>query len=311
MSKRTAYRGRRHWSGSRAQHVYGFRGSFADLRKTGGIITPSLVGVKEASTFTGFCEGHDGRLFKPIDVEPLEPTREQISLLSYRALCREIMGKTNLGRGLPFMRELDRGRPFEDQLHTQLTTNEFTRHVSFALPDLRREQTLWHEAIAAGEYERFSYALIRLGSTPDIACSGVSQPDKDFAGRMLLDLREAGTRQDDVAFALVATDSGGLAVFGWLDKFREAEDFVTSLLSLSTQRIPNQLVRYAFETFDNVWLCPSWWEGLAIPERQFLVARMNTGGLPYDSQKGDPYSLRDNGMRFVNWTITGMETSFK
>src|SRR5579863_3632270 len=51
---------------ARKQHVYGFRGSFTDLRRSAGIILPRLIGVREASTFTGFCEGHDGRLFKTI-----------------------------------------------------------------------------------------------------------------------------------------------------------------------------------------------------------------------------------------------------
>ena len=73
---------------------------------------------------------------------------------------------------------------------------------------------------------------------------------------MLLDLGLPGTRQDDVAFALVPCEAGGLAVFGWLGHFTEAEEFISSLLNLPSSRIPQQLVRYAFETFDNLWLSP-------------------------------------------------------
>jgi hypothetical protein len=238
------------------------------------------------------------------------PSREQVGLLSYRTLCREIMGKTVLGRSVPVMREMDRGRAPRSQVRAQLTADEFTKHVSQALPDLRREQMEWHKVIVDGAYERLSYAVIRLGSTPDVACAGVSQPDKDFVGRMLLDLRVPGTRQDDVAFGLIPADNGGLAVFGWLGHFAEAQEFVTSLLNLPEDRIPNQLVRYAFETFDNVWLSPDWWEALPAPEQDFLLERMNTGGLPYEAGTADPYNLRDNGMSFVNWTITGVETAF-
>lgn len=295
---------------SRKQHVYGFRGSFGDRLRSGRIIRPRLVGVREASTFTGFCEGHDGRLFKKIDAEPLAPTRQQLGLLAYRALCREIMWKTVLGRTIPVMRELDRGRTPWGQLRTQATADEFSEHVSQALPDLSREQKEWHKTMVETACERLSYALIRLGSTPDVVCSGVSQPDKDFIGRMLLDLRKPGIRQDDVAFALVPADTGGFAFFGWLGHFTEAENFVGSLLSLPADRIPDQLVRYAFETFDNVWLSPDWWEALSPPERDFLVERMNIGGLPYEAGTPDPYDLRDNGMRFVTWNIADVETAF-
>jgi hypothetical protein len=86
---------------SRKQHVYGFRGSIMDFRRSGGIIRPRLVGIREASTFTGFCQAHDCRIFKKVDAEPLVPTKQQIGLLSYRALCREIMWKSVLGRTAP------------------------------------------------------------------------------------------------------------------------------------------------------------------------------------------------------------------
>lgn len=294
---------------SRKQHVYGFQGSFTDLRRSAGTILPKLIGVREASTFTGFCEGHDGRLFKTIDVDPLVPTRQQIGLLSYRALCREIMGKMVLARTIPNMRELDRGRAVPDQLRVQATADEFSAHVSQALPDLWGEQKEWQKVMVENAYARVSYTLIRLGAMPDIVCSGVSQPDRDFRGGVLSDLRKPGTRQDDVAFALVPAETGGFAFFAWLGHFAEAEEFVASLLRLPEERIPNQLVRYAFETFDNVWLSPDWWENLPTPERDFLIERMNTGGLPY-AGTSDPYDLRDNGMRFVNWNTTDVQTVF-
>ena len=57
-------------------------------------------------------------------------------------------------------------------------------------------------------------------------------------------------------------------------------------------------------------LSPNWWETLSLPERDFLVKRLNTGGLPYEAGTPDPYDLRDNGMRFVDWNISGVETAF-
>ncbi len=295
---------------SRKQHVYGFRGTFMDRLRNDGLIRPQLVGVKEASAFTGFCEGHDGRLFKKIDAEPLVPTGQQLGLLAYRALCREMMGKLLLARTIPGMREMDRGREMIGQMRVQATADEFENHVAMALPDLRREQTQWHQVILGSDWERVSYALIRLSTPPDVVCCGVSQPDKDFRGRVILDLRQPGTRQDDVAFGLIPTDEGGFAFFAWLDHFPEAEEFVGSLLGLSEDRIVNQLVRYVFETFDNGWLAPAWWESLPAPEQNFLVERMNTGGLPYLAGTADPYSLLDNGMSFVNWRVTNVERSF-
>ena len=83
-----------------------------------------------------------------------------------------------------------------------------------------------------------------------------------------------------------------------------------SLLALPIERVANHLVRYAFETYDNVYCAPAWWEGLGRSERLFLVNRANIGGLPYLLGTPNPYSLKDNGMTFVIWSITRIPSSF-
>lgn len=49
-----------------------------------------LTGINKASTFTGFCKTHDRILFSPIENDDFIATKEQVFLLSYRALSREI-----------------------------------------------------------------------------------------------------------------------------------------------------------------------------------------------------------------------------
>lgn len=49
------------------------------------------VGRNLATTFEGFCSGHDAALFAPIDTRPFDPAdREQLFLYSYRAVAREL-----------------------------------------------------------------------------------------------------------------------------------------------------------------------------------------------------------------------------
>lgn len=61
-----------------------------------------------SATFTGFCSGHDGSLFKPIDTEPLVPTAEQEALLGYRTHCREL-GRIVMERAPQAMKHWDYG----------------------------------------------------------------------------------------------------------------------------------------------------------------------------------------------------------
>lgn len=299
---------------ARKQHIYGFRGSKEKAQQENGLFLPKffpkLIGIREASTFTGFCQKHDCFLFKSLDTNSFLPTEEQITLLMYRVLCREIMWKMKMGNNASLMREADRGMTQFVQTVVQHNASQFDDHVSQMVPNLQHEQEKLQRIIRNRVFENISYVLIRFDSVTNLICAGLSQPNIDFKNRMLLDLNLIGTRQDNVVFALLPGEIGAVAVFAWIGYFSEAEEFVGSLLNLPESRISNQLVRYAFETFDNVWMSPDWWENLPKPEQDFLIERMNIGCLPYFSVTGDPYSLQDNEMDFVDWKITETKTCF-
>lgn len=57
--------------------------------------TPSyrLIGVRQASTFTGFCCHHDTELFRPLETRPFITSKEQLFLLAYRAISKEVYAK--------------------------------------------------------------------------------------------------------------------------------------------------------------------------------------------------------------------------
>ena len=60
-------------------------------------ISPSLqikTGIKEASTFKGYCSFHDELIFRPIEKKPLMPSdKEQAALLFLRAISYEYAAK--------------------------------------------------------------------------------------------------------------------------------------------------------------------------------------------------------------------------
>ena len=54
----------------------------------------TTIGIAEASTFLGYCAGHDHALFSPIETRPLIPgDPEQASLLFLRAMSFEYAAK--------------------------------------------------------------------------------------------------------------------------------------------------------------------------------------------------------------------------
>lgn len=68
-------------------HVYEFD-SICGTRDPDQRLWPDLVGINDATTFTGFCERHDAEVFSGINNSPFQNTREQKFLHHYRAFAQ-------------------------------------------------------------------------------------------------------------------------------------------------------------------------------------------------------------------------------
>ena len=57
-----------------------------------------LIGINEATTFTGLCNNHDTELFRPIDTETISTDNlKHLFLLAYRSLFKTLYTKMKIG----------------------------------------------------------------------------------------------------------------------------------------------------------------------------------------------------------------------
>ena len=70
-------------------HVLQFKTDAMPPPMMGLFAAPERIGVNEASTFFGFCDRHDSRVFRPLESGAFNFTPERVALLGYRAICRE------------------------------------------------------------------------------------------------------------------------------------------------------------------------------------------------------------------------------
>jgi hypothetical protein len=99
------------------QHVYGLK--LTGLPNDRGIYPFKRIGLNQASTFTGFCERHDAELFRPLETIPFTASKEQLFLLAYRALAKELYAKRFAVRLEPFLRKGDVGKGPVEQVMLQ------------------------------------------------------------------------------------------------------------------------------------------------------------------------------------------------
>jgi len=289
---------------SRKGHVYHGSADYEILRRTGGRIRAALVGINKASTFRGFCSGHDDRTFAPLEKHAFVPTVEQAFLMAYRALSHELYLKRAYVEATKLWQNLDRGRPLEVQIEMQ----EFVRTVMAASREsetnLLRHKEHFDARLQASDYSSIRYVAFHFDGPPSIVCSNMVQPEYDFRGMRLQDMGILGDdRWDLVSFSIASTESGGVALFSWSEEGDStAIPLVQSLTSLPDGQQVHALVTYAFEFCGNTFISPDWWESPGPEAREALERRMASG-----ASHAHPRSSRcliDDGVRVAQWKVT-------
>ena len=282
---------------SREGHVYRTHGP--PLHTTDG---PTLIGFREASTFSGFCQKHDNSLFAPLEKQDWAATPLQVGLLGYRAICHELMAKQSLISG--FSALIDR---YPDADNEYLVLMRIGAQKSQA--ELEQAKKEFHEVVMGPNLHRVSSYVVELSNTPEVMCSATSQTTHDFRGNRLANLADFDRTMNWTTFSLLATNTGGVIVFSWLsDPQALNERMIRTLDDLSDTQLPHAIIRYAFEFFENTFFSPSWWDKLH-PRTQAELKERIMQGLPGDEIHADA-CLADDGVRTVDWQITSRGLRF-
>ena len=259
------------------------------------------IGVNEASTYRCFCGDHDREAFKPIETQDFQLTQEQCFLIGYRAVCRGVYLARQQLKTVPLFRELDRGKPVVQQHQIQSAVSDSEERLQAQKEVFERAKRLYDDVLRARNFGEVGFFAIELGKVPDILGSNVLLPPCNFTGAQLQSLG-IGSPIDVLTFSLIATPGdAGAAVFAWHKQHDKAcRAFADSLRNLPAGEIPHAITRLVFSFCENSYFSPRWWKGLAAETREKLQQRFLNGMKAHDNR-----SLVDDGIRPVNWRVTG------
>ena len=264
---------------------------------------PNRVGIGQASTFTGFCSYHDDLLFAPIEKNPFAGSAQQVALLGYRAISRELFMKNADMALSPVKREMDRGLPARSQQAVQTYVSLHQSGVAKAIEELERLKCHHDEMLLNGDFRSIGYFIIIFEDTPDFLCSAIHQTTHDFRGNRVHVLGHLDSPAYWLHFSLIPTDEGGAAIFSWLREDKICEEFVNTLDELPDEELPHAIVRFTFEFFENTYFAPEWWEKLDKSVQVNLMERQIREIPPtFDFPRPDD-CLRDDGIRAVDWKV--------
>lgn len=284
------------------RHVYGLEAG--GMPDDTGIFPFKRIGVNEASTFTGFCQRHDTEMFRPLEMEPFTASKEQLFLLAYRALSKEVYAKRFALRMQPLLRKGDVGKEPLEQVLLQQQLYLWAQQLCLSLRDLETSLRDYEQIYLSRDFDRMSAYLIFPDRTLDFAVSGGLFPEVDFIGHRLQNLATP-ERLEMLTFSVLPFQVGGVIAFVW-DSTRgdSCVKFILSLDKLAAADVPDALVRLSFEHFENTYADPRWWEGMNVSERTKLLHRFATAASPENRK---PTCLVDDGLRTARWKVIARE----
>jgi len=271
-------------------------------RNFGGFISrpgppwPSRVGIGKASTLHLFCQKHDSALFQAIEQGSWRVSVQTALLCGFRALAYELHAK-KVGLSWPnVLRKTQRGRSFVEQVNLEEIARDFQEGTRIALSSLSKLKERWDQTLLLDDYSSVRYYAVVTDRTPDFLLSGFFWPSVDFSANVI---RSDPSHLEWTSVSVLPYGAGGIVLLAWLDRpGGHCATFARSLDSLADGEVPHAVTRMAFEFFENVFIRPSWWDGLADALQQTLMSR----GRQASSHTGD--CLTDDGVRAVDWKVT-------
>ena len=295
-------------------HVYSAikHGKTFDESKWSPQSNPNLIGIRKASTFTGFCARHDNELFAPIERRPFDGSPLQIALLGYRAICYELYMKECQLKHLTTVRDFDRGQSISVQQAIQEEVFLRSLGADTALKELNLLKERYDKVLFEERLDDLDYYVVSFSKSPEVMCSATSQSTHDFRGNCIDDLGPLSAPASWMTFSLIATDDGGAAVFSWPADHRKSQAFARTLHELPDADLPHAIIRFTFEFFENTYFSPEWWDGLERQVQVSLRERQLREIAYWGSWREFPrpnWCLSDDGIRTVCWPVVSRLTS--
>lgn len=288
----------------RSGHVYAFVQNLKNLTSNYGVLHPILYGINKASTFTGFCAYHDKQMFSPLEDQEFIGSKKQCFLLAYRALTREYFTKQGFAKSIELMMQADRGKSLPEQLEIQDMVSALALGAEAGVRDVTIYKENFDAILTTKNFSNINAFLMNFKKTPSVLCSAAIYPECDFTGNHLQDLSDLNTTPDLLTFSTIATRNGGAVVFSWINDNESkgnCEKFINSLKAIAPENITSSLIRFFFESCENVFMEPAWWESLDKPKQESLCNRIASATSLLEERK--PECLLSDKFIFDDWEL--------
>lgn len=292
--------------------IYQLKADLFDLDRTNGEVVLKKVFIKSATTFNGFCAHHDRTTFAPVENKPYVGSVEQAALLGYRSLAKELYNKNAAVESVKINLTMLQEIFSPDDLNFTQASLLYAQNawaMNLGAQEISKNMKYFHDAIQSEDYSDFYYAIFHSNSSPGALCATAISPEFDFSGRRLQKISDLSIPLEYCTIAIQCTSDGADIIFLWHKTWHSvASAFVESLSALPYEQQGDAIVRMVFDLADNIAINPSWWDRLAVGNKDHLLRRAKAGTATGDRVTN--HAFKPDGRMYGAFTITSVSKSY-
>ncbi|MFW2567816.1 SEC-C metal-binding domain-containing protein [Aliarcobacter butzleri] len=292
---------------SKDGHVLGFKKNIQELHKNNGIFPIGKIGINNASILNNFCSTHDKELFSVIEDQEFIFSNEQIFMLAYRIICRELYLKYCSQTSSMNMKKYDKGFSLKEQIYIQSTVDFMLNGAELAIRDLENLKNKFDDLLLKKDFSKIKYYCLILDSVPQIMSSCGWIPTDDFDGNKLANLNNTLELFNNLSVSTIALGQKGAVIFAWLDVFEKdyCLPFIESLNKIPNDNKGSAILNWLLQCNENIFFSEDWWNGLDKNKQNLminLVMEIMTNCVNFTNYV--------NYKDFLSWNITEIKKNY-
>jgi len=256
-------------------YVYAISKKHTDIKRNKGRLSLTQTHTNSMSVFRGLCHHHDSSLFRPIDLEKLKPTSEQVFLYAYRCILKERFAKEC---AVEILDQQLKG--FHGTKATRELLEGCCEGNRLGLYGLQVEQACFDKSHRNGNFDDIRYVLFRSSCAPTTVFSGQIYPDWGFNGEPIQNLADWTARRALLTFSFAPMDSGWAFLFAWHKASDDVCRHFISTLQSAIRRgkaVEDLLFGLVVKGCENAAYSPDWFERRTAEEKRLMEDLMTHG----------------------------------
>lgn len=258
-------------------------------------VREELVGIKEASTFNGFCAPHDDALFAVIEKQGFRMDEEAALLLGFRSLCYGYYQTIAGLRAIEYFRLLRAAPDMEAEWQSFLAERKAALRLSIGIAETQMRE-MGHR-IRQRDFRDVRYYALEFSGPITIAAAFGWHPTHDFEERLLHGPGSEPT-SDLLLWSALPTGRGGVCLYVWLRQQPTSLEFIRSLHRVPDPKAAHAMVRFS-SLCANTYFAPAWWDSLPEFTREWIRKRLHAAVSPGRIKP----NLRPDSLSLADWGI--------